>query len=359
MTDLKVTTWNIEHFARVLADPSPAMQRRRAAIAEEITLINPDILCIVEGPGDLTLLQAFVDDANGLNGRYRIPVIDGTIALLEAAPGNPRDALSDLYQMQGTDRTGNQWIWFLVRDQVFQNATQGFLQDPLVWNQFVGATRWPVNFWGDMSTRAHRHWRHPQVLVLEFEGVRAEFIGMHLKSKINRRAPFDANGDLRRDYAEEAIKARIKLATEAENVRKYINARFGQEPAPRIFVLGDANDGPGKRFFERQHLFFDLLSNLQGNVFFARQFLNHCLFDFDDQLRWSTDFRDPIEPDQRLQLIDHILFTQSLVIDNQFPRIEAGAGFVEHMIHETVNAALVGADTSDHRPISVTVRWSP
>ena len=78
-----------------------------------------------------------------------------------------------------------------------------------------------------------------------------------------------------KNMLKEAIKARIKLVTEAEKIRHYINARFQQEPAPRIFVLGDANDGPGKRFFERQYLFFDLLSNIQGNVFFARQFLNH------------------------------------------------------------------------------------
>ena len=174
-----------------------------------------------------------------------------TNALLTPVPPNPRDALSELYQMQGTDLTGNQWIWFLVKDQVFQNASQSFLQNPLIWNQFVGHTTWPVNFWGDMSTRNHRHWRHPQVLVLEFEGIRTEFIGVHLKSKINRRPPFDANGDLRQNYVEDAIKARIKLATEAENVRNYINARVRQESAPRIFVLGDANDGPGKRFFER------------------------------------------------------------------------------------------------------------
>lgn len=355
MTDLKITTWNIKHFSRVLAQNR---QQHKLAIANEIRQINPDILCVIEGPGDLTLLQTFVDDVNGLNGRYRIPVIEGTNALLTPIPTNPRDTLSDLYHMQGNDNSGNQWIWFLVKDQVFQNATQRFLQDPVVWNQFVGHSTWPVHYWGDMSTRNHRHWRHPQVLVLEFEGVRAEFIGVHLKSKINRRTPFDVNGNLLRDYVEAAIKARIKLATEAENVRNYINARFQQEPAPRILVLGDTNDGPGKRFFERQYLFFDLLSSIQGNIFFAQQFLNHCLFDFDDHLRWSTSFRDRIEPNQQLQLIDHILFTQSLVNHNQFPRIEPGAGIVEHAIHETVNAMLVGGDTSDHRPVSVTVRWS-
>ena len=97
-----------------------------------------------------------------------------------------------------------------------------------------------------MSTRTHRHWRQPQVLVLEPEGVRAEFIGMHLKSKINRRKPF----------------------------------------------------------------------------------------------------------------IDHMLFTQSLVNKNDFPRIEPGSGIVEHTIHETINAIFPGEDTSDHRPVSVVIRWS-
>lgn len=358
MTNLKITTWNIEHFSKVLRDNSNAAQRRKAAIAWEITQIAPDILCINESPGDLTLLQTFVDDANGLNGNYRIPVIDGTETILNQTPANPRKALADLYQMKGTDITGNQWIWFLVKDEVFDDADQVFIQNPRIWNQFVGRKTWSVNYWGDMSTRTHEHWRHPQVLVLEFEGIRVEFIGMHLKSKINRTNPFDANRNLRRQYVDKAIKARIKLATEAENIRHYIKARFAQEPDPRIIVLGDANDGPGKRFFERQFLFFDLLSNLQGNVFFARRFLNHCLFDFADDLRWTTNFRDPIEPQQRRQLLDHIMFTQSLVDDTQFPRIEAGAGFVEHTIHDTVNATLTGPDTSDHHPVSVTIRWS-
>jgi hypothetical protein len=231
------------------------------------------------------------------------------------------------------------------------------IQDPEVWIQFVGKRTWPVHYWGDMSTRNHRHWRHPQVLVFELDNIRVEFIGIHLKSKINRRRPFDSQGTLLQAYVQDANKARIKLATEAENIRHYISARFRQEPEPRIFVLGDANDGPGKLFFERQYLFFDLLSNIQGDVFFARQFLNHCLFDYDEQLRWSTAFRDPVDPNERLQLLDHILFTQSLVDDNQFPRIEAGAGSVEHTIHETINITLTGPDTSDHHPVSVTLRW--
>ena len=54
----------------------------------------------------------------------------------------------------------------------------------------MGRKSWPVHLWGEMSKQNHSHRRHPQVLVLEFEGVRTEFIGMHLNSKINRKRPF-------------------------------------------------------------------------------------------------------------------------------------------------------------------------
>jgi hypothetical protein len=68
MTDIKITTWNIEHFAKVLAGNTEQDQRRKQAIADEISQIDPDILCIIEGPGDITLLQSFVNDPQGLNG---------------------------------------------------------------------------------------------------------------------------------------------------------------------------------------------------------------------------------------------------------------------------------------------------
>jgi hypothetical protein len=147
---------------------------------------------------------------------------------------------------------------------------------------------------------------------------------------------------------------------------------FEQQSDPRLFVLGVLlNDGPGRGHFEREFLFFDLVSSIQGDVFFARSFLNHALFDFDDRLRWSTAFRDRIEewsrsrPDAealrselvdptRFQLLDHILFTQPLVGERAFPRVEAGAGLVEHTLHQRINALLTQANrTSDHVPVTV------
>lgn len=161
----------------------------------------------------------------------------------------------------------------------------------------------------------------------------------------------------KQNFISEALTARIKMTTEATNVRKYIDKKFEQIPKPAIFVMGDFNDGPGKEFFEERFLFFDLISNIQGDVFFATKFLNHALFDFPDNLRWSVDFNDFVDPERDPHiLLDHILFTQALVDDSLSWRIDAGAGKVEHEIHDNINATLSSKEkTSDHKPISIIV----
>ncbi len=370
MGTLKLTTWNIEHFGRLLPEPPQNRQPKLRGIIEEITSMNPDILCIIEGPGNLSDLQTWVKSPDGLDNRYHVATIPGTDEILRENPENPRQALQKLYAMQGNNLTGNQWIWFLVRDGLFQESG-AYILNPRIWQDLTGQSEWPVHYWGKLDSSTHNHWRHPQTLIMRLSGVELEFIGGHLKSKINTMKPFDETGNLMEDFVNEALRARIRLATEASDIRRYIEKRFEQEPNPRIFVCGDMNDGPGRGYFEREFLFFDLVSNLQGDVFFARRFLNHALFDFNDRMRWTTQFHDrieewsrqrqgadtlpsdPVDP-TRFQLIDHILFTQPLVGKNAFPRVEPHAGLVEHTIHQRINALLTKANrTSDHLPVSV------
>ena len=122
-----------------------------------------------------------------------------------------------------------------------------------------------------------------------------------------------------------------------------------------MLVLGDLNDGPGKELFEREYLFFDLVSNLQGNVFFAQKFLNHALFDYPPRLRWSVEFEDFVDEQRDPHiLLDHILFTQALVDGSAPLQVEPHAGLIEHEVHHLVNAGLSAKRrTSDHKPISV------
>ncbi len=333
MGTIKITSWNVAHLDRLAKDDlGEGERKRRDAVVREIRELSPDVLCLIEGP-------------RGEEGIDRVSndLLGGEWIAVKAPDGE--------YATQGS-----QWIWFLVRERLKDRAS---LLLVATWDALAGSS-WKVHFWGEIEERDHDHYRHPQVLVLDWDGLRVEFVGLHLKSKfVNQegQSNWKAGGAKREEYIRGALTARIKMATEATNVRAYIDAKFGQVPNPAIFVMGDLNDGPGRELFEEQYLFFDLVSNVQGDVFWARRFLNHALFDFPGDLRWSVLFKDFVQPERDPHiLLDHILFTQGLV-DGSLPwKIGPGAGKVEHEVHDLINATLRRNEkTSDHKPVSVEV----
>lgn len=365
MDQFKIATWNIEHCDRLIgADGSPRAEAaaRLDAIGEEIAEMAPDVLVVGEGPKGEARAGAFFD---------------------RVAPGF--DLIrrgSDSWRDYGTQ--GTQWLWHLVRKGA---GLRGQLQHLDRWRALTDGgwgdqrrgEKWEVSYPIFDATAeklhfhvpgAHGHYRHPQVLLAEIDlpggGVQHfEIIACHLKSKINQVHPkgdayaadfFDRQPALVADI----MTSRIKLTTEATDIRHYIEGRFLAEPDAAIIVLGDLNDGPGKERIERRFLYHDLVSNLQGDVFLARQFLNHALFDFDDTARWSYDLgRDRLDPARSPRiLLDHIMFTQSLTGgDRPGPaafRARSGGGKVEHDVHHRVAARRSkAAQTSDHRPVSM------
>jgi endonuclease/exonuclease/phosphatase family metal-dependent hydrolase len=411
---LRLTTWNIAWFGQLLQGKTRTIPKQSrdvtrpsekalqalqiAQIGKEIEAIHPDILCIQEGPstGNVHRLEAFCQ--NTLRGRWTVIT-------------RPR---GDQYLI-----SGSQGIFFLVRTCRLAELSPRLLPN----TQWIAATEaesrvdplregtgehgrsWPiVHPWfkpdagkpghgvaaadvdgeGDpqpagLTDRKHSHYRHPQVLVCEVSGRRVDFIGLHLKSKF-AHAAYESAGRLRRQkklaraevtlvqaVEQAAVSARIRLATEVVNVRYYIDNRFRNEPDPPIFVLGDLNDGPGKEYFERRYLFQDLIGGLQGEVFFARRFLNHALFDYGprdgDNHRWTVRFRDPWDPMRPEEiLLDHIAFTQSVsgpdALERTGLRVPPKAGRVEHEIHNAVNAVFEGSEdfTSDHRPVTLDIQ---
>jgi hypothetical protein len=108
MAAIKLTIWNIEHFGTLLPDTRESKKPKLNGIVDEITEIDPDILCIVEGPPDLPALRDWVASPEGLGGRYHVATIPGTDEILDHNPADPRAALQDLYSMQGTATTGKQ-----------------------------------------------------------------------------------------------------------------------------------------------------------------------------------------------------------------------------------------------------------
>ncbi|MEM1365313.1 MAG: hypothetical protein AAGH82_06130 [Pseudomonadota bacterium] len=390
----------------------------REMIAEQIRRINPTILCIQEGPslklipllvefcevdleGKWTLVRhptnAFDDyKINGQRGIYFLVATDMWAALNPrlmpvtrwyeatarrsrtfAAPEGEHGETWSVNHPHFKGSKPRQSVWAKWSDEKKRNylefANIGAVDPPERLEDVL-----PVNF----DPKEHRHYRHPQTLTCTIGGRRLDLIGVHFKSKyispaLNNKAELLHLRKLTRkqrseleEAEREAVEARIKITTEVTNVRYFIEDRFDEEPNPAIMVLGDFNDGIGKEYFERRYLFHDMISNLQGDIFTPERYLNHALFDYGqsgaDDFRWTHRFHDKWDSDpnnvvERGLLIDHIMFTQSMVGNADFSKstfnISAGAGRVEHEFHAAVNA-LFATDkdgTSDHRPVSVDV----
>lgn len=374
MDAFKFTCWNIKHSDKLLTqlESTTANIKRRAevraeAIAEEIAALKAHILLVSEGPFGEVRAKEFFDRV--------APDYDLIVR---------GDDTSKAYGMKGGGgAAGRQWLWFLVRRDTSITANLLHL------DQWISMTkskageeykdrydRWAVslpklakdeegkdvlNF--NIDGR-YEHWRHPQVLMAEIGGVYVEFIGCHLKSKYNEVKPvgdiedadfFNNNPEL----VAELIEARVKISTEATDIRHYIEARFAADASSAIVVAGDLNDGPGKERIERRFLYHDLIGELQGDVFFARKFLNHALFDAPDSERWSVFFEDSLDPGRNPHiLLDHVLFSQSMTgsdLGTPSPyRARSKGGLVEHEIHHRViSTRFKYAETSDHRPVSM------
>ncbi len=375
----KLTSWNVEW----LIDSFGVASGRFKEKSKSFTGRRPSL-------GDAeSKLQAL---------RREILEIDADIVfLIEAVRG--ADAMAEfvyrylpeyrLIQHAGDDDKaygilGEQWMWFIVKPEL-ADATSAHLLDLTVWMAYtedasLGSHRkgkWhfsaPSLDKKAMTTGVnmryeHDHYRHPQVLVMTYQGRRIEIIGCHFKSKhIGLDVPERRAGEADEAYfarpdvtwfMANAHVARAKLTTEAGDVRYYIDKRFQQEDIPIIFVIGDLNDGPGKELLEREYLLHDLIGVLQGDVFFARKFLNHALFDYPQDLRWTARFEDKLDPARSPTiLLDHITFTEALSRRGLGPLIVTPrSGWVEHEIHDRINA-LQGknAKTSDHAPVSLVV----
>ena len=370
----KLTCWNVEwmvhdyevHFglkepgSRTFIGTRPSRERAAAkleALAETIRRMDSEVVFLCEAVHHPTGMKRFVD---------------------EFLPGYVVRQLPQREDAVG----GVQGLSFLLKGD-FAARTGAFVQRPSVWQTFTATAsrnehvegKWlahlpseEIDTLGIEELAEHKHFRHPQVLVLDLDGTRVEIIGAHLKSKhieseFADRAPNETDleylsrDDMREPLAQ-ARRARAKLTTEAVDIRHYVNQRFAQDGRPVLILCGDLNDGPGKEMLERRFLMHDIMANLQGDVFQARQFLNHALFDWEERLRWTARFQDKLDPDRDPHiLLDHIMFTEALSRTGIGSLIvEPFAGSVEHRVFEEVTSLDPdGVPPSDHRPVSLVV----
>jgi len=344
---LKFTSWNLDWADTLVAGttlpkkyavPHP---ERKNLIFQTLREIDPDIFCMVEGPRGEQRAKTFGEDV--LQGEW-VPVFlgDGT------------GAKDKQYETSGW-----QWIWFYVKPEI---ADRCRLQDVSVWVDRTGPLKWKIHPWGEPClTKDLYHYRHPQVLIYTFEdGSAMEMIGVHLKS-LRPDTPFsrDDDGNISFYYLQEALTNRIKIATEARNVRAYISQRFADSAGtdPAIIIGGDCNDGEGQDYFEENYLFFSVVSNLEGSILKSPEFFYHALFDYDPSRSWSVMFKDEVTgkpADENRLLIDHILYSQPLRNGPYPVHARPNAGLVEHDAWEKFSTG-APFPASDHRPVSITL----
>ena len=365
MDQFKLTSWNIKAADRLVTDKdsSTPSKKRRAlarldAIKEVVSGCDADILFVSEGPKGAVRAREFFD------------IVAPDYDLITRPVDTARE--------YGIDN-GTQWLWFLVRRGLGVDAT---LQHIDRWEAAVESEsngdhkdgRWNVSL-PDFEPATGRlrlnisgrwdHYRHPQVLQVEIDGHYFEVIGCHLRSKHTSTNEigssddadfFDNNGEL----VAEIISDRVKLVTECVDIRHYLDSRFREDVDAAVIVAGDLNDGPGKERIERRFMYQDLVTALQGDVFFARRFLNHALFDAPEDERWSVDFQDPLDSKRSPHiLLDHIMFTQSMTRSHPGTPFAyvcvSGSGKVEHEVfHRVTSTRYKYATPSDHRPVSMT-----
>lgn len=364
MDRFKITCWNIKHSDRLVdqRNSDNATTKRKAlarleAITEEIAGLGADILFVSEGPRSEARAKAFFD------------IVAPDHELVTRGSDRAAD-----YGIKG----GSQWLWFLVRKGAGIDAR---LQHLDRWEDTVTRAsrgfhenrKWPVSFPKYDADRDRlefsisetaSHYRHPQVLQVDIGGAFFEVIGAHLRSKhTSARATGDVTGDrffeMNPELVSELITDRVRLVTECADIRYYLDSRFEENEDAAVIVVGDLNDGPGKERIERRFMYQDLVTALQGDVFFAQRFLNHALFDAPHGERWSVDFQDKLDPDRPpFILLDHILFSQSMTRSHAGARFaflaQGGSGKVEHELHHRVaSTRFKYAETSDHRPVSM------
>jgi endonuclease/exonuclease/phosphatase family metal-dependent hydrolase len=422
---IKITTWNIAWMHKLLngsersarggrlTDPDDIanLAKQRAQIARQIELMDPDVLCIQEGPSmrSMDKLEAFCNaDLAGKwtlvpradDGSYRPPGIQSICFLVKTVRWDelqptmlPRDTWIAATEEESridvrlADSGEHKESWPIDNPLWMERREAG--QEKLARIEQELRDEFGIDENADDEEEApnipageHTHYRWPQVLTCTRDGHQFDIIGAHLKSKFVQQSLVRAAARLKqkekptrsdrrkiREFELLAINNRMKISTEATNIRYFVDNRFRNEPNPAVFLVGDLNDGIGKEYFERRYLLHDLVSNLQGDVFFANRFLNHALFDYapagEQTMRWSAEFNDVWDPHRSDRiLLDHIMFTQGVVgadaFHNTGMRVRSKAGFVEHKHHVAANRVFRPGEgeTSDHRPVSVIVDTS-
>jgi endonuclease/exonuclease/phosphatase family metal-dependent hydrolase len=298
-------------------------------VAQVITSLAPDILCIQEGPSDRREMELFVSTylADGA-GQSRYSVFGGYDG-----------SAQKIYILV------NRWGPGLNPRVPDDPLTQALSED------------WQCDVEGDFTLQPYHFTRRPVVIDCDYEDMVLRVVGLHTKSKFISNGEALWNNLARRpEFIRDALKARRRISIESVRIRRYLDDLLTQNPHHAIVVLGDCNDGPGADYFEDRYLTHNLTDILLGSTFQpALQFEHAFLYRLPQAQRFTALFRDFVEDNEEKALVlDHILVSPVL---RSGGGISAGLlnGGIGHQafMDATDDTAASGREKapSDHRPV--------
>lgn len=338
---LKLAVYNMEWMKRLFfADGTPKQANagsaedrkhgeRSAKLASVVQAIDPDVLCIVEGPD--TKADGSKTASAQLEAWRDLHNLDADYAGVHGIPSGGQQELCALFKKSKIS---------LVHIPEKKSSKHPF-DDPFL-----------VDTMDTLIKEQYKHYRPPLELSLREPGVAgaelARLIVVHTKSK----GIFDYV-DLAR-FEQLSERNRRKLYAECFSVRERCDQWFDEQPGRKIIVTGDVNDGFGLDYYE-QRFSRSAVEILLGDVWYPDKILKHVLprpklgkYGWNPS---SSRYRDRITEDYFNVLIDHILVSQSVGVEdarvwNPYPQ-NAPADV------KALKPAL--KDASDHFPVSAQI----
>ena len=314
------------------ADQGSAKDReygaRSVLLADVVKAIDPDVLCIVEGPN--TLADGSKTASGQLEAWRDLHGLDANYKAVHGIPSGGQQELCALYRSNLVN---------LVHDPEKNTRKHPFDETFL------------VDTTESLIKEQYKHYRPPLELSLQEPTTGNELARImvaHTKSK----GIFDSV-DLAR-FEQLSERNRKKLYAECFSIRERCNQWLKDNPDQKVIVCGDINDGFGLDYYE-QRFSRSAVETLLGTVWEPEKILRQVIdrpklgkYGWDPS---SSRYQDRITGDYFNVLIDHVLVNEAVKFENARvwnPFSRSAPADIKALKPQL-------KDASDHFPVSVEI----
>lgn len=338
--NLKFAVYNVEWMKDLFfqdgtpkqANQGSAQDKKNGArsvlLADVVKAIDPDVLCIVEGPD--TLADGSKTASGQLEAWRDLHGLDPNYKGVHGIPSGGQQELCALYKSN---------LLTLVHDPE-KNARKHPFNETFL-----------VDTTESLIKEQYKHYRPPLELSLQDAATGDELARImvaHTKSK----GIFAAVDFARFEQLSE--RNRKKLYAECFSIRERCDQWLSDQPAQKVILCGDINDGFGLDYYE-QRFSRSAVETLLGSVWEPEKILRQVLprpklgkFGWNPS---SSRYQDRITGDYFNVLIDHIVVSESVTFSNA----RVWNPFPKNAPADVKALKPQLKDASDHFPVSVEI----